>query len=146
MNNFIYNKSFVCTKFSVFKYCYVSLAIQLNMSFVYTQLNVKTVLFQTIQFSIITQFKCKRVLVDPYTGPNQELPLRVRVDLGAKAMKGNLASPKLPHYWSFTIGLFNIIPRTLVGGILLFYRDAVGVFCSPKQLGQTFYESSLMIL
>ena len=28
--------------------------------FVYTQLNIKTVLFQTIQFSISTQFKCKK--------------------------------------------------------------------------------------
>ena len=34
------------------KYCYVSLTIQLNMSFVYTQLNDQTVLFLTIQFSI----------------------------------------------------------------------------------------------
>ena len=62
------------------KYCYVSLAIQLNMShlfthtwmikqfyikqfclvhiFVYTQLDLKIVLFQTIQFNINTQFKC----------------------------------------------------------------------------------------
>ena len=30
-----------------------------HQSFVYTQLNVKTVLFQTIQFSISTQFKCQ---------------------------------------------------------------------------------------
>ena len=33
--------------------------------FVYIQLNVKTVLFQAIQFSISTQFKCQTVLFDP---------------------------------------------------------------------------------
>ena len=31
-----------------------------HQSFIYTQLNVKTVLFQTIQFSINTQFKCQK--------------------------------------------------------------------------------------
>ena len=41
------------TKLNGFKYCYVSLTIQLNMShFFYTQLNDQTVLFQAIQFSI----------------------------------------------------------------------------------------------
>ena len=44
------------TKLDGSKYSYVSLTIQLNLSFIYTQLNVKTVLFQTIQFSISTQF------------------------------------------------------------------------------------------
>ena len=34
-------------------------------SFVYTQLNVKTILFQAIQFSITTQFTCQTVLFDP---------------------------------------------------------------------------------
>ena len=33
--------------------------------FVYTQINVKTILFETIQFSISTQFKCQIVLFDP---------------------------------------------------------------------------------
>ena len=41
-----------------FKYCYISLTIRYQ-SFVYTQLNVKTILFQTIRFSISTQFKCQ---------------------------------------------------------------------------------------
>ena len=39
--------------------------IQFSIStdFVYTQLNVKTVPFQTIQFSIRMQFKCKYSLI-----------------------------------------------------------------------------------
>ena len=37
-------------------YCHVSLTIQLNISHLFTLLSVKTVLFQTIQFSIVTQF------------------------------------------------------------------------------------------
>ena len=36
----------------VFKYCYVSLTIQLNISHLFTQLNDQTVLFLTIQFNI----------------------------------------------------------------------------------------------
>ena len=41
--------------------------IQFSIStqiFVYTQLNVKTVLFQTIQFSMSTQFKYQTFLFD----------------------------------------------------------------------------------
>ena len=41
-------------------------------SFAYTQLNDQTVLFLAIQFSIshffCTQFKCQKVLFDPYIG------------------------------------------------------------------------------
>ena len=35
----------------------------ISLDFVYTQLNVKTVPFQTIQFSISTQLKCKYSLI-----------------------------------------------------------------------------------
>ena len=54
---------FVCTQFNVFEYCYASLTIQLNDShlftnnsmikqFVYTQLSVKTVLFQVHKLKV----------------------------------------------------------------------------------------------
>ena len=68
------------------RYCCVSLTIQLNhQSFVYTQLNDQTVLF------------------DPEIGPYQMLPLRARVNLGAMAMKGYTAFAKAsailePHH------------------------------------------------
>ena len=35
-NNSIYYELFVCTQFNVFKYCYVSLTIQLNISHLFT--------------------------------------------------------------------------------------------------------------
>ena len=58
-----------------------------HQSFVYTQLNDQTVLFQTIQFIISIQFKCQ---------PYQVLPLRVRVVQGVMAMKLYSGSPKAP--------------------------------------------------
>ena len=73
-----------------------------HQSFVYTQLNIK-VIFQSIQFSLSTEFKCQTVLFDPLIGPHQVLPLRARVDLGAIAMKGYSAFSKAqalsePHH------------------------------------------------
>ena len=61
-----------------------------HQSFVYTQLNDQTVLFLTIQFSIRHLFVLSlnvKVLFDPYIGPFQALPLRVRVGLRAMAIK-----------------------------------------------------------
>ena len=93
-NNSIYYKSFVCTQLNGSKYCYVSITIQLNISHLFIQLNVKIVLFQTIQFSISTQFKCQTVLFDPKIRPYQVLSLQTRVDL--RAMKKYSAFPKAP--------------------------------------------------
>ena len=36
------------------------------------------------------------------------LPLQARVDLGVMAIHSPLHSPKLQHYWSLTIRLFNV--------------------------------------
>ena len=44
--------SFVCTQWNGSKYCYVPLTIQLNMSFIYSQLNDQTFLFLAIQFNV----------------------------------------------------------------------------------------------
>ena len=64
----------------------------MNIVYVYTQLNVKTVLFQTIQFSISTQFSSiwpiDRTL-SGVTTPGQS-------ELGAMAMKWYSAFPKAP--------------------------------------------------
>ena len=59
------------------------------------QLNVRTVIFQTIQFNV-SSFKCQRVLFDTKIGLFQLLPLRARVNLGAVAMKGYSEFPKAP--------------------------------------------------
>ena len=70
-----------------------------HQSFVYKQLNDKTVLFQPIQFSISNLFALSlnvTVLFDLYRGPCQVLLLQVRVHLGAMAKKGSSAFPKAP--------------------------------------------------
>ena len=59
------------------------------------------------------------------------LPLSVRVDLEAMVMKSTPYSPKLQHYWSFTMRLFSAISRTLISGGVLISRDAVSVFYTP---------------
>ena len=68
------------------------------MSLVHTQLNDKTVLFQTIQFSIshlfVLNLNIKEFLLNPLIGPYQVLPLRTRVDLRAMAMKRYSTFPK----------------------------------------------------
>ena len=58
-----------------------------HQSFIYPQLNLKIVLFQTIQFSMSTQFNSNWPI-----GHYQVLPLRTRVDLRAIAIKGT------PHF------------------------------------------------
>ena len=91
--------------------------------FIYTQLNVETVLFQTIQLSISTQFSSNLTLSGATT-PGQSGP-------------GSDGNKKLQHYWSLTIRLFSVISRTLVGGVLPLCRDSVGVFYSPSWLDNT---------
>ena len=58
--------------------------------FIYTQLIVKTVLFQKIKLGKGHSLG----LFDPKIGPYQVLPLRDRVNLGAMVMKGYSVMPK----------------------------------------------------
>ena len=81
------------------------------------------------QFQIIVH---SLVLFDLQVGPYQVPPLRVRMKLGTMAINEYSASPKLKCYWNLTSRLFSVISRTLVGGVLPLYRDAIGVYCSPK--------------
>ena len=84
------------------------------------RVNVKTVLFQIIQFSISTQSKSRNhglVLFNPKIGP-----LSGATTLGPEwtweqwQWRGTLYSPKLKQYWNLTIRLFSVIIRTLVRG------------------------------
>ena len=74
----------------------------IKQSFVYTQLNDQTVLFLIIQFNASHFFKYQTVLFDLLIGPFQMLPLWLRVDLGAIAIKRYsifLKAPGLePHH------------------------------------------------
>ena len=113
------------SKQSYFSLTVLIQTIQFSISivFVYTQLNIKTVLFQKIHFNVKTvsisktvpfqtnQFSIKKqfyftqfslaqvdisVLFDSYITPYQVLPLWVRVDLEAMAMKEYSVFPKAP--------------------------------------------------
>ena len=111
------------------KWLQVILCITINStkhhSFVYTQLNDQTVPFLTILFNFffhngsnycyMSQFiqlnvchlfahslNDQKVLFEQYIRPCQVLPLRVRVNLGAMAIKGYYSFPKAlrlePHH------------------------------------------------
>ena len=102
-----------------------------HQSFVYTQLNGQTVLFQTIQMSNNLNVKQFYSTHKSY----QVLPLRARVDLGVMAIKGTLHFPKFQYYRSLSIRLLNVISWTLVcgvGWVLPLCRDAVSVFYTPS--------------
>ena len=121
----------------------------------YKQLSNQSVLFLTIQFSII---KVKRYCYVQLTILLNISHLFINSSISSNSIKympiecyhfepegiweqwqwrGTLHSPKLKHYWNVTIRLFNVISRTLIGGVLSPF--AVGVFYSPSQLG---YENS----
>ena len=58
------------------------------------------ILFPTIQFNlsfVSKQSKYQTVLFDLRIGPFQVLPLRIRVDLGAIAIKRYISFPKAPE-------------------------------------------------
>ena len=56
-----------------------------------------------------------------------------------------LRFPKLQHYWSPIIKMFNVICRILFRGILTLSRDAVGAFYSPNRLGQAFIDVTAFV-
>ena len=103
--------------------------------FIYTQLNGKTVVFQTIQFSINVLFKCQTILFDPCYHSGIEWTWEQWQGRGAPHFH------KFQHYWNLTIRLFSVINRTLVEGVLLLCRDAVGVFYSPSRVGHSLGKS-----
>ena len=95
--------------------------IQFNIStiFVYIQLNVTTVLYQTIQFSINSQFSSTWPIDRTLSGTTTPDHSKH----GAMAMKGTSHSTWLQHDCSLTIRLFSLIYKTLVGGVLSFCRE-----------------------
>ena len=120
------------------KLLYISNNSIKHQSFVCTQLNVKTVLFLAVQFSMLfvcTRFKCQTVLLDPQIGPYQVLLLLLRVNLGVMAMKGTPNFRKLLPYWNLTIWWFNkYAGHSLRVRVLTLCRDAVCLFYSHRTL------------
>ena len=110
----------------------------------FIQLKVKIALFQTIQFSISTMFKCRNSSIfkknqfsintqfkcknsklskPPFSSiwPIDRTLIRCNHS-GSECTRewwqwrGTLHSPKIRHYWNLTLRLFSVICRTLVGG------------------------------
>ena len=84
----------------------------------------KTVLFQTIQFSISIQFSSILAIdrtLSSATTLGQSGP-------GSDCNEGVLCI--LQHYWSLTLRLFHVISRTFIGRVLPLNRDTVSIFCS----------------
>ena len=94
----------------VFLICINSMSIV----FVHTQLNVKTVLFQTIQFSISTVSMPKTVLF-------QTVQFNISTQFSStwpiEQWQGRSTPlfPKILYYWNLTIRLFSVILRTKIG-------------------------------
>ena len=90
----------------------------------------QTVLIQTIQFRIGMQFSfilpIDRIL--SYSGP----------ELTWEWWQWSVPSysPKFLHHWNFTIWLFSVISRTLVGCALYLCIDAVDVFYNSSRLSK----------
>ena len=126
----------------------------ISIVFVYTQLNVKIVLFQTTQFSVSTvsmskQFYFKQFSLAWVHSLNiktvlfQVIQFSISTHFSAiwlidgTLIRCQLSGPEWTwvHYWNLTIRLFRVIFRTLVvGGVLPLCRDAIGVFYSPAYL------------
>ena len=111
--------------------------------FVHLPLNVKTVLFQMIHFSVSTQFKC----------PNSSIlnnPVKHKYALLCKNSKHSKSwfnsSWPIDRILSGATTPFNVISRTLVGGILLLSRDAVRAFYSSSWLDKFSLVSSIFIV
>ena len=57
-------------------------------------------------------------------------------------IKENPHSPMFQYSWIFW--LFSAISWTLVGRVLSLCRDAVGAFCSPRRLGQFWFDDRVL--
>ena len=129
----------------------------MSKTVLFQTIDVKTVPFGTIQFSISTLFKCQKSSISSNSVRSlilfthsafylrslilfthsacEALPLRARVDPGAMAKKEYSEFP--------TIRLFCVICRTLVGRVLPHGKDSAGAFYSPIRLGKMTDESGV---
>ena len=109
---------------------------QLSLIYVsplHLQLNVKTVLFQTIQLNISTQFSS----IWPM---DSTLLAATTLGQNGPGSHGNEGILHIPQSSSITeaspLNCLVSYPGHSLGGVLTLCRDAVSVFCSPSWLGQ----------
>ena len=106
-------------------------------------LDVKTILFQTIQLSVSTVLMSKTVLFQISTQLITIWPID-RVLSGTTTLSTWVRwqwrraphSPKHWPHWNLIIRLFSVISRTLIRRVLPLSSGAVGVFYSPSCLGK----------
>ena len=110
--------------------------IQFNISivFVYPELNIKTVQFQAIQFSISMQFSCiwlrDSILSSSATTPSQSGPWSDGSEGVLRILQSSSITGISPPDCLVSF------PGHLLG-VLLLCRGAVGVFYSSSRLGNT---------
>ena len=105
----------------------------------FTQLNVKTVVFQTIYFSMSTQFKYQTtaILNNDIIWPRDKTLSGTSTQEWTWETSQWSGTPHFPkHYWSLTVRLFTVIFRAHFGGVFPQRRGAVGLFCNPRWIGR----------
>ena len=139
-----------------------------HQSFIYTLLNLKAVLFLTIQFSISTLFSSiwpiDRILSDATipapNGPASDGKKGVLRIPQRSSITGTSPSDCLVPYpglscgghtlYRYAVGVFYSPSRlghgTLIREVLSFCRDAVGVFYSPSRPGQAHLVTNIRII
>ena len=118
------------------QFCFKKFSLaQLHCFFVYTQLNIKRVPFQTIHFIINIQFYFQTVLlgikdrtVSDATTPGHSAPVSNHSDGVLRIPQSSSINQASPSY---CLGLY----QDNVGRFLLPCRDPVGVFCSHSRPG-----------
>ena len=116
------------------------MSVQLNFqkTFLFQAIQLsRTVIIETIQFSIRMQL----VLFNPLVGPYQVLPFRARVDLRAIAVKGYSTFPKASALLESHHEIVCVISRTVVRVVLPLCREAAGVLYSPSRPGNPGHKS-----
>ena len=113
-----------------------------HLSFVYTQLNDQSVLFLTIQFSIIHFFAYSLSIISSIWSIDRTLLSATcpgQSGLGSDG-NGGIFSISLSSSITATSPSDCLVPYqgySMAGGILLHCRDLIGVFYSPNRQGQT---------
>ena len=125
-----------------------TIQFSINIVFVHTQLNVQTILFETDQFWISTEFQYqKQFYFKQFTVAEEHIDRTLSgaptLDQSWPGRDGNEGILHIPLISSITqtspSDCLLSISRTVVGRVLPLYREAVGVFYSPSRLGKTWF-------